>query len=401
MAGESAREVARWRRERGKRLLAQAEAFERGAQGEEATAAALTMLPPGEWTVFHDVRWPGRRLANIDHVAVGPGGVFVIDSKNWQGRVEVRDGVLRQNGFRREREVAAAADAALAVAGLVRGLDPRFVQPVICLVGQPPVSAYAREVLVCSSANVAIALQTHQVVLDARGVRSTVGWLHLALRAAARPPAVPHRQRPAVAAHPAPRRPGGPARRGRSAAALAGGMARLVLALLGALVMAGLVGTVFSHVPRSGASTHAPITDSSPDLGTSVRLPRATNRPPLSVTVEGVRTVKASPGAPYLVPGNRWAAARVVVHNDGRRSWRSQPGTSWSVTDADGGPHQAHGQVAIGAGPTLPDVVRLPPGRSERGWVVFQVPLSVPLVRATVTVGPGAPATASWVVDRQ
>lgn len=68
-----------------------AELYERGADGEAATAQALDALPKDQWTVFHDVRWPGRKLANVDHVVVGPGGVFVIDSKNWSGRVEVRD----------------------------------------------------------------------------------------------------------------------------------------------------------------------------------------------------------------------------------------------------------------------------------------------------------------------
>ena len=63
--------------------------------------------------------WPGRRFANIDHVVVGPGGVFVIDSKNWSGDVRVVEGTLRQNGRSREKAVASAADASLAVAELV------------------------------------------------------------------------------------------------------------------------------------------------------------------------------------------------------------------------------------------------------------------------------------------
>ena len=37
------------------------------------TSEALAQLP-GEWTVFHNVPWPGQRDATIEHVAVGPGG---------------------------------------------------------------------------------------------------------------------------------------------------------------------------------------------------------------------------------------------------------------------------------------------------------------------------------------
>lgn len=61
----------------------------RGADGEEGTAARLAALPNDQFTVFHDVRWPRRRYANFDHVVVGPDGVFVIDSKNWSGRIKV------------------------------------------------------------------------------------------------------------------------------------------------------------------------------------------------------------------------------------------------------------------------------------------------------------------------
>ncbi len=56
--------------------------------------------------MLHDVHWPGRQFANIDHIVVGPSGVFVIDSKNWEGQVDVRQGVFRHNGRRREREIA-------------------------------------------------------------------------------------------------------------------------------------------------------------------------------------------------------------------------------------------------------------------------------------------------------
>ena len=42
------------------------------------------------FAVLHDRRIPGTR-ANIDHIVVSPAGVFVVDTKNWSGRVEQRD----------------------------------------------------------------------------------------------------------------------------------------------------------------------------------------------------------------------------------------------------------------------------------------------------------------------
>jgi hypothetical protein len=38
--------------------------------------------------VLHDLALPGSR-ANLDHLVIGPGGVFVIDSKQYLGRLQL------------------------------------------------------------------------------------------------------------------------------------------------------------------------------------------------------------------------------------------------------------------------------------------------------------------------
>ena len=38
--------------------------------------------------MLHDLAVPGSR-ANLDHLVIGPGGVFVIDSKQYRGRLEL------------------------------------------------------------------------------------------------------------------------------------------------------------------------------------------------------------------------------------------------------------------------------------------------------------------------
>ena len=169
MAGESAREVARRAREKAERLNRRAELFEQGAEDEAATAKVLASLPPG-WAALHDVRWPGRRLANVDHVIVGPGGVFVIDSKNWTGRIIVDGGRLRQNGYSREKTVAAAADAALAIAELISPYAD-YVHPVLCIVGQDRLIGRCREVMVCSTTNLVDMLTTRPVVFTPAQIR--------------------------------------------------------------------------------------------------------------------------------------------------------------------------------------------------------------------------------------
>lgn len=67
-----------------------------GAKGEAKNAARLQKHLDGSGVILlHDRRLPGSR-ANIDHLAIGPGGVTVIDSKNYKGkvRVERRGGLL-------------------------------------------------------------------------------------------------------------------------------------------------------------------------------------------------------------------------------------------------------------------------------------------------------------------
>jgi hypothetical protein len=65
-----------------------ASAWWRGAIGERRTARLLDPLERQGWAVLHDLAVPGS-AANIDHLAIGPGGVFVIDSKQYRGRLQL------------------------------------------------------------------------------------------------------------------------------------------------------------------------------------------------------------------------------------------------------------------------------------------------------------------------
>lgn len=177
MAGESAGHSARRMREKAERLNRAADQWERGADGERRTAAVLDELPDDQWTVLHDLPWPGRPRANIDHVVVGPPGVFVIDSKNWTGSIAVVDGVLRQNGRRRETTAAAVEEAAQAVRQLLPALPSVPVQGVLCFVRDEDVTGRAGGALLGSTANVAVLLQTRPAVLDQAAREALVGQL--------------------------------------------------------------------------------------------------------------------------------------------------------------------------------------------------------------------------------
>ena len=65
-----------------------ARAWRRGAAGERRTARLLVPLERHGWAVLHDLAVPGSQ-ANLDHLIIGPGGVFVIDSKHYRGRLRL------------------------------------------------------------------------------------------------------------------------------------------------------------------------------------------------------------------------------------------------------------------------------------------------------------------------
>src|SRR5206468_2692354 len=58
-----------------------------GARGEQTSGRSLDRLREEGIAVLHDRRIPGSR-ANIDHVLVSRAGVFVIDTKQYKGRVQ-------------------------------------------------------------------------------------------------------------------------------------------------------------------------------------------------------------------------------------------------------------------------------------------------------------------------
>ena len=96
-----------------------------GAIGEEAVGRMLDGLTGKGISVLHDLRIPGSK-ANIDHVAVTPSGVWVIDSKRYVNKhVRRAWGVLNVGGRDATklligvRGQADRVDAALQRAGIV------------------------------------------------------------------------------------------------------------------------------------------------------------------------------------------------------------------------------------------------------------------------------------------
>jgi hypothetical protein len=109
----------------------QARAWQRGAAGEQQTARLLDRLYRDGYVVLHDLAMADSPV-NVDHLVIGPSGLFVIDSKQWIGRVQqTADGLLWHNHYRLDRTLATIRWQALTL-GRLLGVP---VAPVICVHG--------------------------------------------------------------------------------------------------------------------------------------------------------------------------------------------------------------------------------------------------------------------------
>jgi hypothetical protein len=100
-----------------------------GIRGEERVAEILAGLEPEGYVAIHELDI-GR--GDADHVLVGPTGVFVVETKEWNGRFFPRRGRLMFNQRSADQVVSQVTVAALAVKHrLERAGIEVFVQAVI------------------------------------------------------------------------------------------------------------------------------------------------------------------------------------------------------------------------------------------------------------------------------
>ena len=111
-------------------------AWLRGAEGEERAGRRLEQLVRDRGvTLLNDLRIPGT-CANIDHLCVGPGGVTVIDTKRYRGKIQIRRRCLWVAGRNRTKLVEGVVKQVAIVRNALaaRGLGDVDVVGAICWV---------------------------------------------------------------------------------------------------------------------------------------------------------------------------------------------------------------------------------------------------------------------------
>lgn len=111
------------------------DAWRTGAEGERKTGHHLDGLREAGFVVLHDRKVPGYG-DNLDHVVIGPSGVWAVQTKNVAGKIEIAGDSLRIRGYRQDRMVdqvyreAAAIQVALGTSLAGVGVT---VTPVLCI----------------------------------------------------------------------------------------------------------------------------------------------------------------------------------------------------------------------------------------------------------------------------
>ncbi|MFF3016937.1 nuclease-related domain-containing protein [Streptomyces sp. NPDC057939] len=108
----------------------------KGLAGERIAGAELDRLRTQGWKVLHSI--PLTRGGDIDHLLVGPGGVFTVNTKNFRGKsIWVGDDVVKvDHGPPHPYPARSRAEAALARGVLERHCPfPVEVEPVLVFVG--------------------------------------------------------------------------------------------------------------------------------------------------------------------------------------------------------------------------------------------------------------------------
>jgi Nuclease-related domain len=157
----------------------QARTWRRGAAGERHTARLLDRLTRDGYVVFHDLAMPGNTSANVDHLVIGPTGLFVIDSKQWTGSVhQSADGLAWHNHYPLDRTLETVRWEAEAVGRLLG----THTTPLVCVHGAHVHGGglHAQGVAIVPASQLRTALGYDRVLSDADvELLATTAWTRL------------------------------------------------------------------------------------------------------------------------------------------------------------------------------------------------------------------------------
>jgi hypothetical protein len=176
-----------------RKIIAAARSINRGIEGEKVIGECLDRLRSDGYHTFHDILGDGF---NVDHVLIGPGGVFAIETKTRTkpaGRESevVYDGEkITVDGFDPERDPVAQVKAvARQVKDIIRQTTEQdvFVQPVILFPGWYTRQPSGSDIWVLNETAFPKWIRGADVKLDAGAAQQIAGAIAAHVRAVGSP----------------------------------------------------------------------------------------------------------------------------------------------------------------------------------------------------------------------
>jgi hypothetical protein len=117
-------------------LVLQYRNFRAGIIGEQRVTRTLSTALSDEYSMFSDVKLSGITGGNIDHIVVGPTGIFAIETKNIKGKISYYgdnwEGVGRKSPSRQARINAMRIKKILASSASL-GSRPFWIQGIVVM----------------------------------------------------------------------------------------------------------------------------------------------------------------------------------------------------------------------------------------------------------------------------
>ncbi len=177
------------------------------------------------------------------------------------------------------------------------------------------------------------------------------------------------------------------------------GLRRTVTLLAAALLLTGVLRPdVFETVGGAAAKSLEDLRNPSQTFGEQVDVQGSATRPPLKVVAERPVRTWSNTSRAQAGPGRQLLAVAMTMRNAGDQTWVSYPSsTVLTLRDQSNASFGVNPTVRkTEAGKVMPAVIRIRPGRSVRGYMVFEVPLGTRISAVELKVGPGEPQRVRW-----
>ncbi|WP_157964027.1 DUF4352 domain-containing protein [Actinocorallia populi] len=175
------------------------------------------------------------------------------------------------------------------------------------------------------------------------------------------------------------------------------------LAVLAAALVLGSSGCAASEVTTSpdgtdNGSQHKK--QEAAKVGDKITLKGTDENLKIAVTVlKAPKAVKATDGSKPTKKGQRFVGVRLALENVGTVVYDDALTNGSVLLDAEGQEYNTILVTEIAAGP-LVDLVKMAPGKSRKGYLVFEMPKNVKPAALQITLDSGmAPQTGEWALS--